>query len=100
MASDRKQETITFKVDPSLVEALKDIPNRSAFIRNALLSAVGRRCPLCQGSGMLSEDQQRHLEQFRRTHTIRECEECHAVYVACDNADEIAGGRGGQRNDS
>lgn len=33
MAHPRKQEVVTFKVDASLSEAMRGIPNRSAFIR-------------------------------------------------------------------
>ena len=38
-----KTEIITFKVSQSLISALKGVPNRSEFIRNALLTYVARR---------------------------------------------------------
>ena len=35
-----KQEIITFKTDQKFAEALEGIPNRSAFIRTAVLAAL------------------------------------------------------------
>ena len=59
-----KQEIITFKVDSLLREKLRKIPNRSEFIRQALLSALERVCPLCLGTGTLNPKQKEHLESF------------------------------------
>ena len=47
---DRSWETITFKVEQELLQQLGGIPNRSEFIRNALLLALGSLCPLCNTS--------------------------------------------------
>ena len=47
MAGDRKQEIITFKVDASLWQRLRAIPNRSEFIRAAVQAALAGTCPLC-----------------------------------------------------
>ena len=49
-----KGEIITLKVDEALLEALSGIQNRSAFIRSAILSALGNICPLCNGLGTLT----------------------------------------------
>ena len=59
-----KDEVITFKVDPDLAEVLHLMPNRSQFIRAAVLSALGHVCPLCQGLGILSPDQKQHWQKF------------------------------------
>lgn len=45
-----KPDIITFKVDAALRNALRGVPNRSAFIRTAILSALENACPLCGGS--------------------------------------------------
>lgn len=47
----RKQEIITFKVDEKLAAELKELPNRSQFIRTAILAAIDNLCPLCRGHG-------------------------------------------------
>jgi hypothetical protein len=79
-----KQEIITFKVDESLARLIRRIPNRSQFIRGALLAALNGICPLCQGSGILSADQKEHWSRFTEHHQLRECPECEAVIVECE----------------
>jgi hypothetical protein len=79
----KKQEIITFKVDRDLLEAIKGIPNRSEFIRGAIVSALGVLCPLCNGSGMLSPNQKRHWDEFATNHSIKRCEDCDASVLVC-----------------
>jgi hypothetical protein len=78
-----KDEVITFKVESPLAELLRRIPNRSQFIRQAVLSSLDHLCPLCQGLGILSPDQKRHWQEFSRHHGIRECEDCGSVVLIC-----------------
>jgi len=83
MSGKTKQDIITFKVDKALWEALRGVPNRSEFIRSAILAALESTCPLCRGAGSLTPDQRKHWEEFARSHTLEECEECHAVHLVC-----------------
>jgi hypothetical protein len=83
MTTPRKQEIVTFKVDEPLWEAMKGIPNRSEFIRAAILSALDSVCPLCKGSGILTPDQRKHWDTFAKNHPLAECEDCHAVHLVC-----------------
>lgn len=84
MAAKRgRQEIITFKGDASLVEAMRGIPNRSEFIRAAILAALDGACPLCKGTGILTPEQRRHWRAFAADHPVEECEECHALHVVC-----------------
>ncbi len=55
--SQSKPAIVTFKAEPSLVEALRGVPNRSAFIRAAVLAALENTCPLCGGAGILTAEQ-------------------------------------------
>ena len=71
-----KQQIITFKAEEALVEAMQDIPNRSEFIRSAILAALEGACPLCHGTGVLNPNQQRHWQEFSQTHRIQPCDEC------------------------
>jgi len=79
----KKEETITFKVDQQLAEALRRVPNRSEFIRNALRTALDAGCPLCQGTGTLTVEQQRHWREFVLDHQLARCDTCHAVHLVC-----------------
>lgn len=42
---------VTFRVAEDLAEALRDLPNQTAFVEQALRSALGRTCPACDGRG-------------------------------------------------
>lgn len=90
--TSRKEETITFKVDEALAEAMSGIRNRSEFIRHAILSALGNTCPLCNGTGTLTIAQMRHWEEFTRHHHVETCETCHESHLVCDHEPEAKGG--------
>lgn len=81
--SRQKSEIITFKADPSLMEAMQYISNRSEFIRNAILGALENTCPLCNGTGILTSNQRKHWKEFAETHTVEKCQDCHEAYLVC-----------------
>ena len=83
-----KQEIITFKVDEQLGEIIKRLPNRSDFIRKAVLHALDNACPLCQGSGILTPSQKKHWESFLESHEISHCEECDSLYITCISGED------------
>ncbi len=78
-----KQDVITFKVDADLADRLSRVPNRSEFIRQALLASLDSQCPLCRGTGKLTPLQKAHWDEFARNHGVQECEECHAPVLVC-----------------
>ena len=82
-----KQEIITFKVDSSLLAAMKGITNRSAFIRTAVLAALDSICPVCKGAGILTPNQRRHWKAFAEDHSIEECDDCDAYHLVCARTD-------------
>jgi hypothetical protein len=81
--SNYKQAIVSFKAEPSLVEALRGVPNRSAFIRAAVLSALENTCPLCSGAGILTPEQKAHWDAFAVDHTVTECGDCHEWHLTC-----------------
>jgi hypothetical protein len=85
--SQNKLSTVTFKAEPSLLEMLKRIPNRSSFIRAAILAAMENTCPLCQGAGFLSPEQKNHWNNFARDHRLQECGKCNEWYLVCSHQD-------------
>lgn len=80
-----KQRVVTFKADEELVEAIKRLPNRSEFIRAAILQALDSSCPLCNGTGILNPNQMNHWKVFMRDHIIEECGKCHEARLVCEN---------------
>lgn len=45
---------VTFRVAPELAEALRELPNQTDFVENALRDALGVACPTCQGHGRVT----------------------------------------------
>ncbi len=88
MSDKSRAEVVTFKADPSLVEALKGVSNRSEFIRNAVLAALEHVCPLCKGAGILTPNQQRHWRAFAEQHPLAECDDCAALHPVCTGQEE------------
>jgi hypothetical protein len=80
----KKQEIITFKVEASLAQAMEGIPNRSEFIRAAILAALDSACPLCKGTGILTPEQSAHWRSFSTNHSVEKCDDCDAVHLVCD----------------
>jgi hypothetical protein len=78
-----KDQIISFKADEALVEAMSGIPNRSEFIRSAILAALDGPCPLCRGTGVLSAQQRRHWQELQANHAIETCAECHESRIVC-----------------
>ncbi|OGV56821.1 MAG: hypothetical protein A2017_21625 [Lentisphaerae bacterium GWF2_44_16] len=85
MKKNKKEEVVSFKADDALLKAIKGIRNRSEFIRSAILSALDCTCPLCKGTGTLTQHQRAHWAIFTQNHTVRECESCHGIHLSCTN---------------
>lgn len=79
----KKSEIVTFKADESLLEAMDGIPNRSSFIRSALLAALDNACPLCAGTGILSPHQKEHFATFMKDHAVAKCSNCDELHLVC-----------------
>ncbi|NLE58197.1 MAG: hypothetical protein GX616_07545 [Planctomycetes bacterium] len=50
MRHPHRETMVTIRVDQCLADMLKSIPNRSAFIRDAIREALARQCPVCGGA--------------------------------------------------
>jgi hypothetical protein len=92
----QRQETISFKADKDLARVLALLPNRSEFIRRALLTALVNTCPLCQGSGQITPQQKRHWDEFLAHHHLEKCGDCNAVHIVCDSDDCQGSGAAGK----
>ncbi len=84
----RKEEVITFKAGEDLARALANMHNKSDFIRQAILAALGNACPVCSGSGSLTVSQMRHWMEFSEHHHVEACKDCNETRIVCDH--EIA----------
>ena len=80
----KKADTVTFKVDPNLLKILQAMPNRSEFIRSAILNALDHVCPLCSGAGVLSPSQKKCWDKFAEKHEIKKCSETDQLVFLCN----------------
>src|SRR5436305_9151141 len=81
MAKDKKDKTeksqiVAFKVDEDLADFLDKLPNKSEFIRRAILAQFGMTCPLCVGSGVVTRGVHDHFEPVIANNCTRPCEKC------------------------
>lgn len=53
---DAARETISFKADRHLLLRLRELSNRSDFIRLAVLKALNQVCPTCGGTGLIGQE--------------------------------------------
>ena len=79
----KKEGIISFKVNGDLLEVIKNIPNRSEFIRAAIMTALDNVCPLCNGTGLLSPKQKEHWAGFTQNHAVKRCEDCDELFIEC-----------------
>ena len=64
-----KSKIVAFKVEEELAEFLNNLPNKSDFIRKAILAQFGMTCPLCVGSGVVSKGLHDHYKPILEAHT-------------------------------
>ncbi|MBW7874505.1 MAG: CopG family transcriptional regulator [Candidatus Cloacimonetes bacterium] len=88
MCKKKREEVISFKVDEELGRQLKDIPNRSEFIRSAIALALKRVCPLCHGQGSLSDLQKMYLDDFLKDHRFVQADEDKENVLICSHRAE------------
>jgi hypothetical protein len=75
-AAPQKKNIVAFKVEDDLAEFLNNLPNKSDFIRKAILAQFGMTCPLCVGSGVVPRGLHEHFKPVIEDHAHRACEKC------------------------
>jgi hypothetical protein len=71
-----KTAVVAFKVEQALAELLNKLPNKSAFIRKAIASALGVACPLCEGKGVVPRGVHDHYGPLLAKFAHRGCDGC------------------------
>src|SRR5262245_43912710 len=72
----QKDTVMAFKVDQPLFDLLNKLPNKSEFIRRAILAQLGMSCPLCNGKGLVSQGIHQHFTPVIESHQTRNCQRC------------------------
>ena len=73
-----KSQIVAFKVEAELADFLDKLPNKSDFIRKAILAQFGMTCPLCAGSGVVPRGVHDHFKAVIADHDERPCDKCKA----------------------
>lgn len=73
-----KSKLVAFKVEEELAEFLDGLPNKSDFIRKAILAQFGMTCPLCSGSGVTPRGVHDHYAPVIAGQNKRPCDKCKA----------------------
>ena len=71
-----KTAVVAFKVEKELAELLDKLPNKSAFIRKAIVAQLGMACPLCNGVGVVPRGVHDHYATLLAQFNHRRCEGC------------------------
>src|SRR5204863_9570575 len=71
-----KSQIVAFKVEEDLADFLNKLPNKSAFIRKAIVAQLGMACPLCTGSGVVPTGIHDHYAPLMSKHNVRKCDGC------------------------
>jgi hypothetical protein len=71
-----KQRVVTFKVEEDVARFLDGMPNKSDFIRKALLAALLEPCPVCNGKGSVPRSLRHDLEVIFRKQEFVPCSFC------------------------
>jgi hypothetical protein len=71
-----KTAVVAFKVENELAELLNKLPNKSAFIRDAIAAQLGVACPLCRGKGVVPRGVHDHYAPLLQQFKSRGCDGC------------------------
>lgn len=72
----QKTQIVAFKVEEELAEFLNKLPNKSDFIRKAIVAQFGMTCPFCDGAGVVSRGLHKHYAPLIAENRDRPCDNC------------------------
>jgi hypothetical protein len=83
---DDRDRIISFKVNPELGRLLDALPNKSDFIRQAILTQFRAICPFCRGKGVVPRGLGEHYTGVFACHRHVRCAGCGAAEAIPDDA--------------
>jgi hypothetical protein len=86
-----KSAVVAFKVEEELAKLLEKLPNKSLFIRKAIVAQLGMACPLCNGQGVVPRGVHDHYAALIREFKHRSCDGCGSDLPLPNDAGELTG---------
>jgi len=86
-----KSVVVTFRVDRHLAEALDRLPDKSAFIRDALRRSFHESCPACGGEGRVDCEAAGWLRGVLEKERARNCECCGTAFPPSGGGTDAGG---------
>jgi hypothetical protein len=84
-----KTEIVAFKVEEDLAAFLNKLPNKSDFIRKAIIAQFGMACPLCTGTGVVASGIHTHYKPIIQHHNSKPCSKCGKTETFPLNAEAV-----------
>ncbi|UCD28246.1 MAG: hypothetical protein JSV03_14330 [Planctomycetota bacterium] len=75
-----KQTVVSFRVDQHLADILNNLPDKSTFIREAIMRRFYTVCPFCNGHGVMPQLIADWLQTRVPEYESVECTCCHYAY--------------------
>jgi hypothetical protein len=89
-----KTAVVAFKVEMELADLLNKLPNKSDFIRKAIVAQLGMACPLCNGRGVVPRGIHDYYAPLLAQMTQAHCDGCgHEMPLPRDAGDLSADDR-------
>jgi len=85
-----KSEIVAFKVEQDLADFLNLLPNKSEFIRKAIIAQFGMTCPLCTGTGVVPRGLHTHFTPILSNNLDRPCDRCHTMDAVPLSLEKVA----------
>lgn len=82
---DDRDRIISFKVNAELGRLLDALPNKSDFIRQAILTQFRAICPFCRGKGVVPSGLGEHYTAVFACHRHVRCAGCSATEAIPDD---------------
>lgn len=85
-----KDRVVAFKVEQELANLLDKLPNKSAFIRKAIIAQLSMACPLCNGRGTVPRGVHDHYAPVLLRFNTRPCDGCGDELALSQDTDELS----------
>src|SRR5262249_28078140 len=85
-----KTAVVAFKVEEELADFLNQLPNKSDFIRKAIAAQMSMACPLCHGTGQVTQWLHNHFTPLLTSLAARKSDGCGSALPMPDDPGKLS----------